>query len=110
MMITHKRVNIISKKGLPLYFLNISSSSVYNITLPLSSILMAIQMDCLVEEETNNGRKILTLNNFDKDLYCSKYEQQTSIKELESSKNKENRKSLINKIINEQNIISGKKI
>lgn len=130
MLLTHKKVNVISKKGLPLYFLKINTSLVYNIVLPLSDILMAIQMDCIVEEETNNGKIILDINNFDRDLNVhsqdddDKYYEDsiedsdnndiTNTLELEVehsvNKIKENKNSLISRLIKEQNNIKNKKI
>lgn len=129
MLLTHKKVNVISKKGLPLYFLKINTSLVYNIVLPLSDILMAIQMDCIVEEETNNGKIILDINNFDRDLNLHSQDDddkyyEDSIEdsdnnitntlglevELSIDKIKENKNSLISRLIKEQNNIKNKKI
>lgn len=129
MLLTHKKVNVISKKGLPLYFLKINTSLVYNIVLPLSDILMAIQMDCIVEEETNNGKIILDINNFDRDLNVHSQDDddkyyEDSIEdsdnnitntlglevELSIDKIKENKNSLISRLIKEQNNIKNKKI
>lgn len=129
MLLTHKKVNVISKKGLPLYFLKINTSLVYNIVLPLSDILMAIQMDCIVEEETNNGKIILDINNFDRNLNVDSQDDddkyyEDSIEESDNNitntlgleveisidKIKENKNSLISRLIKEQNNIKNKKI
>ena len=126
-MLTHKKVNVISKKGLPLHFLKINTSLVYNIILPLSDIFTAIQMDCIVEEETKNGKVVLDINNFDRDfneqLVDISYNDEDKIDDinirtistldLEPGVNiikiQENKNSLINRLVKEQNIVKNKK-
>lgn len=129
MMLTHKKVNVISNKGLPLYFLKINTSLVYNITLPLSDIFMAIQMGCTVEEETKDGKIILDITNFDRDFNEKIDETHDELidnngntrvrtinmlelddNDTNSIKIEENKNSLISRLIREQNIIKNKKI
>lgn len=119
MMLTHKTVNVISRNSRPLYFLKINTSLVYNITLPLSDILLAIQMDCIVEEKTKNGIVKLNIDNFYTDFNVSNDDDMNDVVTLcdvepEKSNNTqniiENKSSFIHRLLNEQNNIKNKRI